>query len=176
MIKSAPELQCKLAHMVDGHKGYIAVETAISVAINVGISAAFMFLVFGRSPTIDLWGPHGLALDFVPQTFMITLMSVLVPSLITRRRLKSGRIARRAMVGHGRVPRNILSRAIIIGCALTVLLGGCAVLLLSASWRGSEPFWHVFPFKLIYGALVAAIATPLGLHATLTEAERKTIQ
>jgi hypothetical protein len=176
MIESAPALQFKLAPMVDEHKRYIAVETAISVAINIGISAAFMFLVFGRSPKIDLWGPHGLALDFIPQTFMITLMSVLIPSLITRRRLKSGLIAGRAAVGDSRLPRNILFRAIIIGCGLTVLLGGCAVLLLSSSWRGAEPFWRVFPFKLVYGALVAAIATPLGLHVTLTEAERKTIQ
>jgi len=60
------------------------------VIINVLISAGFMFLVFGRAASINLWGPHGLALDFVPQTFMITLMSIVVPTLLTRKRLVRG--------------------------------------------------------------------------------------
>ena len=59
---------------------YILVETAISVAINAAISACFAFLVFGGRTGIALWGSGGLALDFAPQTFMIAMMSVVVPT------------------------------------------------------------------------------------------------
>jgi hypothetical protein len=153
----------------DGHNHYVAVETSISVVLNIVISALFMFLVFGRTVGIELWGTHGLALDFVPQTFMITLMSVWVPSLITRRRIRCGRIKRLEQLAPSRLPRSIFLRAVAIGCVLTVLAGGCAVLIASALWHVTESFWHVLPFKLAYGALVAAIATPLGLRAILSE-------
>jgi hypothetical protein len=171
VLESAPVLQLQLARMINEHNRYVLSETAISVVINIVLSALFMFLVFGRSPTIELWGRPGLALDFVPQTFMISLMSVLVPSLITRRRMKSGRVAARASARLRNLPKNVVFRAIVIGCGLTVLLGGGAVLLLSAVWRGAAPFWVTFPLKLAYGVLVATIATPLGLYATLSERE-----
>jgi hypothetical protein len=154
---------------MNGHSRYVLIETLISVAINILISALFMFLVFGSMRSIELWGVHGLALDFVPQTFMITLMSVLVPSWLTRRRMRSGRITMLVKRARGRPPRNIFVRAVVIGVVLTVLLGGCALLVTAELWRVPEPFWHVLPFKLAYGALVAAIATPLGLRATLSE-------
>ena len=77
---------------------YVAVETAVSIVINVLISALFMFAVFGRTPLIDLWGSHGLAIDFIPQTFMISAMSVLVPTLIARKRVRQGVLAPRRSV------------------------------------------------------------------------------
>jgi hypothetical protein len=128
-----------------------------------------MFAVFWGLKRIDLWGPHGLALDFVPQTFMITLMSVLVPTALTRKRLREGRIAGYASTRATRWPRSIWARALLIAAALTVMLGGAAVWILSASWNGPLPYWRAFPLKLLYGALVALIATPLGLRIALSE-------
>ncbi len=78
--------------MTFAHRLYIARETAVSVVINTMISALFMERVFGGRASIDLWGLHGLALDFVPQTFMISAMSVRVPTLIARRRMRAGAI------------------------------------------------------------------------------------
>ena len=150
---------------------YVAVETGISVIINVAISAGFMFLVFGHADSIDLWGPHGLALDFVPQTFMITLMSVVVPTLLTRKRLAGGQITRRTP----RVrqwPKNLALRASLLAVGTTLVLGGAATLLLASLWSEPVPFWHVFAGKLAYGALAAVIATPVGLFLALTELPR----
>src|SRR5579859_6544248 len=99
--------------MGTSYRRYIAVETAVSIAINVAISAVFMELVFWRSGTIALWGPHGLAIDFLPQTFMISAMSVLVPTLLTRRRVRNGQLQRR-----GAAPppwlRHLLMRIILL--------------------------------------------------------------
>lgn len=147
---------------------YVAVETGISVIINVVISAGFMFLIFGRADSIDLWGPHGLALDFVPQTFMITLMSVVVPTLLTRKRLVGGRITPRTPRAR-QWPRNLVLRAALLAVGMTIVLGGAATLLLASFWVGPRPFWPVFGGKLAYGALTALIATPIGLFLALTE-------
>lgn len=150
---------------------YVAVETVISVIINVLISAGFMFLVFGRADSIDLWGPHGLALDFVPQTFMITLMSVVVPTLLTRKRLAGGQITRRTPRAR-QWPKNLALRAALLAVGMTLVLGSAATLLLASIWSGPLPFWHVFAGKLAYGALTAVIATPIGLLLALTELPR----
>jgi len=150
---------------------YVAVETGISVIINVLISAGFMFLVFGRAASIDLWGPHGLALDFVPQTFMITLMSVVVPTLLTRKRLVGGQISRRTPRAR-QWPKNLALRASLLAVGMTVVLGGAATLLLASFWAGPQPFWPVFGGKLAYGALTASIATPIGLFLALTDLPR----
>jgi hypothetical protein len=150
---------------------YVAFETGISVIINVVISAAFMFLVFGRTKWIDLWGPHGLAVDFVPQTFMISLMSVIVPTLLTRKRLRDGQITPRTPRAQ-QWPRNLALRALLMALGMTVVLGGAATLLLASFWTAPQPFWPVFGGKLAYGAITALIVTPIGLSLALTELPR----
>ena len=59
-------------------------ETAISVAINTALSAAFFVVVFGTRHPVQL-AAYGT--DFPMQAFMIALMGSLVPSLLLRRRM-----------------------------------------------------------------------------------------
>jgi hypothetical protein len=148
---------------------YIAVETAISMAINTGFSALFMWLAFGRTAWIDLWGAHGLALDFVPQTFMIAAMSVLVPGALARQRIRERRIEGCVAQTPGRWPHHLWLRTLLMAAVLTVVLGGIASGALAAAWHGPLGFWTVFPLKLAYGAFVALVATPLGLRVALSE-------
>ena len=154
--------------MTSPYTRYIATETTFSIVINVVISALFMVLVFGRSNGIELWGGHGLAVDFIPQTFMITAMSVLVPTLLTRQRIKRGVLVR----SPGERPRllgNLALRVVAIAIVMTVALGAIAVLILNALWTRPLGFWEAFPMKLLYGAVVALIATPIGLYIALSE-------
>jgi hypothetical protein len=150
---------------------YILVETAISIFINVLISALFMALVFGKLDRIELWGPHGLALDFAPQTFMISLMSVLIPTAIARRRLRMRRIAGYSGVQGIDWLRNMWWRALFIAFSLTVTLGAVSVGVVAVIWKGPVGFWTAFPFKLLYGALVALIATSMALRIALSQDE-----
>ncbi len=150
---------------------YIVVETAISMFINMILSALFMALVFGKQDRIELWGPHGLALDCAPQTFMISLMSVLIPTAIARRRLRL-----RLIVGYRGVQgigwlRNLWWRALLIAVVMTVTLGATSVGVMAANWKGPVGFWTAFPFKLLYGALVALLATSLSLRIALAQDE-----
>ena len=71
---------------------YLATETAVSIAINAAISVGFAWLVFHGHDHVPTGGPGSLVRDAAPQTFMITLMSTLVPSLITRKRMQAGHL------------------------------------------------------------------------------------
>src|SRR6202044_797914 len=71
---------------------YLASETAVSMAINTAISVGFAWLVFHGHDHVPSSGPGGLVRDAAPQTFMIALMSTLVPSLVTRKRMHSGHL------------------------------------------------------------------------------------
>jgi hypothetical protein len=153
--------------MGNSYARYIAVETAISIVINVLISALFMVAVFGRASGIDLWGPHGLALDFVPQTFMISAMSILVPTLLTRRRVRAGILTRRASPAP--ILPHLMVRIVLLALLFTLIFGGLGVLALALTWTGPLRFWQVFPMKLLYGGLVALIATPIGLSIALSD-------
>jgi hypothetical protein len=60
---------------------YIRRETAVSIAINVALSATFFIAVFGTGRDVPVWSVGGYVLDFAPQGFMIGLMATLVPRL-----------------------------------------------------------------------------------------------
>ncbi|HTU12093.1 MAG TPA: hypothetical protein VMG08_14475 [Allosphingosinicella sp.] len=147
---------------------YIVTETLLSMAVNAAFSAGFAFLIFGGRSEIGLWGPSGLALDFAPQTFVIALMSVLVPTALTRRRMRSGALERSSGAS-SRLPRNLLVRALLVAVLATLALGGAATLLLATNWPGPLTFAAVLPLKIVYGALVASVVTPLALRAALLD-------
>jgi hypothetical protein len=152
---------------------YIAIETAISAVINVGFSALFFYLVFGRSERIELWGPHGFAFDYFPQTFMITLMAVIVPTILTRKRVQAGKVARRESAFGARLPRNVVLRALMLAALAAVALGAVAVWITDSFWSGEPAHSKLLIVKLVYGAVVAAIMTPIGLVAALSDRRAK---
>jgi hypothetical protein len=151
------------------HRRYIALETVISMIINIAFSALFFFLVFARSDHIDLWGKHGFALDYFPQTFMIALMSIIVPTIFTRKRVNGGRLARRGSAFGARLPRSVILRAILLACAACVTLGAVAVWITASFWSGEPAHSNLLLLKLAYGAVVAAVLTPVGLVAALSD-------
>jgi hypothetical protein len=150
------------------HRRYIAVETAISVAINGAISALMAWLVFGGRDRIPLGGGSGVLLDFVPQTFMIALMAVLVPTLITRNRVRAGRI------GLGspprlRLPGNLLLRALAVALSATLIVGGSAALLMYGLHPDMIAFHPLLWLKIVYGMGLALLVTPIALAQALAD-------
>ena len=152
---------------------YVVMECLISAAFNAGISAFFTMLVFAGRESIGLWGGGGLALDFVPQTFMGALMSAMVPSFLTIRRMRAGKVsAYRWPLAHY-LPRTLALRSILIAIAATVVLGGVALSLTAALWEAPLSFAQIFPAKVAYGTLVGIIVTPIGLRAALAIEQSK---
>lgn len=152
-------------HLTPEQKRYVAVETAIGIAIGVVLSAFFFWLVFGHDNRVLR---RDLLLDAVPQSFMLTLMTVLVPTLITRKRVARGKItpiARAAI----RLPANSLLRALMVAALVIVpgVLATAAFLILFGLDELTFPaaIW----FKMLYGALLASIVAPIGLQAALAD-------
>jgi hypothetical protein len=143
------------------HRRYLAVETLISVVINSAISFAFAWLMFHTSSAISA---RALIVDSIPQSFMIALMSVVVPGFLTSRRLAAGQIA--PLPGKAvRYPLAARAIAAALAAALCGLLLHLAVLAMVAP--NAIGFTTLLALKVVYGAGLAAIVTPLMLRYAL---------
>lgn len=144
---------------------YIRRETRLSMAINAALSLGFYVLFFGISGRVPIAGWSGFAADFVPQSFAITLMSVLVPGVLAARAMAAGRLAPQA--GRTILPRSLLLRALLMAVAAASAAAGVAV----AVWwigQGATIGWTAgAAVKIVYGAFVGWIVTPIGLAAAL---------
>jgi hypothetical protein len=147
-------------------RGYVVRETAISIVINAAISAVFAWAMFHGAEPVSVSGAGGLAFDFLPQTFMIALMSSLVPSAIARKRLRPD-MAASGHAAPGRLPRNLLLRALLIAAAATLLIAPAASFLLAKAAGASLDGGAVMPMKVAYGAFLALLVTPAALRAEL---------
>jgi hypothetical protein len=147
------------------HMRYVAVETSIGVVIGIALSALFYWLLFAG---VDRVRWEYLLLDAVPQSFMLTFMTVLVPTFITRRRIARGKIAPidQAVI---RLPSNFLFRALMVaGLAVVpgVLTTGVFLMLFASDGLAyPAALW----FKMLYGALLALLVAPIGLQAALAD-------
>ena len=155
--------------MGTAHRRYLATEMTVAAVISAVLSIVFVVLVFGGRDMVPVWGAGGLVVDALPQSAMIALMSALVPTLLTRRRMRAGAVMPRA--GRRWSPRHAVGRALVIAAAATLLAGIAHTALLPlgpARW----PFVAVLAYKPIYGALLGgavawcavmvALADPVG--------------
>lgn len=144
---------------------YIRRETGASIAINVVLSLLFFLLVFGRLGPVPVWGTGKLAFDFLPQSFMIVLMSTLVPGALTAARLRKGGVER--LPGTSRLPAGLLSRALLLA-VLSMVVGAALVALVLRVAGVEQMAWpSALALKLVYGGLLALLVTPIGLKAAL---------
>ena len=148
---------------------YVLREVVIAIAINSIFSAVFAYIVFGDRSRVDLWGWNGLAVDFVPQTFILTVMTVVATTLVTRQSIRSGKVSVHS-VGKTLqwLPVNLGARSVLLGVAATILFGGLVVCALSALWSGANEFAAVLLIKVTYGAIVAALVAWIAIERALS--------
>ncbi|MEA3542214.1 MAG: hypothetical protein U9R77_08855 [Pseudomonadota bacterium] len=144
---------------------YVRRETRISMAINATLALLIFLAVFGLHRPVESWGVGGWVFDFLPQSFMIALMSVLIPGLLARQKLKKGALD---PVPHGSIlPGNLLARALVLAGASA---GIGTALVAGLVWLTGIETINPIPallFKVIYGAILALIVTPPALRAAL---------
>ena len=152
--------------MTTAHHRYLAVEASIGAAISAMLSFLFCMLLFGGEARVAVGGPSGLVVDAIPQGFMIALMSSLVPTLLTRRRVRLGAVARRE--GRQRLPTNLLLRVLVFACGAA---GFSVALTAALLWPGPAnwPFAIVAIGKTLYGALLGGSVAALATHAALAD-------
>jgi hypothetical protein len=144
---------------------YIRRETVTSVIVSSVLSILLFFVVFGGIDPVPVWGAGGWVRDFVPQSFMIALMTTLVPGVLARRQIRAGAVA--ATAGETRLPRNLLARALVLAAAAAVIGTVVVAAVVLAAQQPAVPFAIAVILKAAYGAALAAVITPLGLRAAL---------
>jgi hypothetical protein len=130
----------------------------------------FVFVVFGGRTQISLWGASGLAMDFVPQTLAIAVISTTVATLLTRRRVRSGAIAPLQALSI-RFPQQVAVRAILFALCALPIFGGVGTLLCAMWWRPEFSFATLLTIKIIYGAILAGCVALLALRAALGDSQ-----
>ncbi|EZP55789.1 hypothetical protein [Sphingomonas sp. RIT328] len=141
--------------------GYLYRETAISVAINAVLSLIFFLLVFGTPASVRVAGAGGYGMDFVPQSLMIALMASLVPGAIAAAKLRRAGLA--AAEARAALLRRSLATAL-LGAGVGAAIGWLLALLLPVA---AIPLVPALFARILYGALLAAIVTPIGLRRAL---------
>ena len=144
---------------------YLAQETRISMVINAVLSLAFFVLLIGLPAAVPVPGSGGYAFDFVPQSFMIALMSALVPGFIAAARIRNGAIAGQPERGGAIVVRSVLT-AVLAG-----LVGAGIAVALLASGIATLPLIPALAAKILYGIVLARVVTPIGLARALRSTE-----
>ncbi len=150
------------------HRRYLARETAVSAAVNAALNGFVCWLVFGRGGATSIDDARAFATDFLPQAFILSLMSTLVPGAVTRRRMRTGEV--QALEGPpSKLPRNLLLRALCIAGLAMLIGGGAALLLTLAVWQGPLSITQVYAIKVLFGVLLAVPVTLIGLRAALAD-------
>ncbi|WP_298400203.1 hypothetical protein [Sphingobium sp.] len=136
-------------------------ETAISVIINGVLSLLFFIALFGMQPRLLAWrAPDGLALDFLPQSVAVALMSALVPALIARRKMDGEPALRPILV---RAALFALAGGA-LGGVLAFLVGGLGLVFIG--WG------FALMIKVTYGGALGALVASLALRQLLASQKR----
>lgn len=151
--------------MDTAHRRYLQIESSVSAVANGFFSLLATWLAFGGRTAIDLWGPGGLAFDYLPQSFMVALMSTLIPGFLTRRRLLNGKVL--PLAWSFRLPGNFVWRSLVLAIASAAVFGGLAMGITVVLWRGPLGIGSVFALKILYGVVISIPVTLVGLRASL---------
>jgi hypothetical protein len=152
--------------MTDAQRRYVRTEMIVAAIINAILSIVFMLIMFGGQQTVAVSGRGGLVVDAVPQTLMIALMSTLVPTILTRRRIAMARIA--PLLGSPRWPRNVLMRSGLVAsgtAAIAWILHAIVMPPIGPIW----PFLPALVFKVVYGAILGATISRYAVTAALKD-------
>ena len=135
------------------HKAYLIKESLIGGTISLFISILFVFLVFSTDSLIPINGTKGLVFDAIPQSFGIAFMATLMPTLLTRKRIYSGKI-NKIKGRYSRLPHNALVRSVLVAFVVTMIALTIHFFVFRASSIESLSFINTLIFKALYGALL----------------------
>jgi hypothetical protein len=149
---------------------YLAGETAGSGLVNGILNFAAAFAIFHSRSLVPTTGPASLLRDLIGETFLVTALSVLIPSLIARHRRRAGTLP----ISPERRPApagNLYLRAIVAGLLFTCVFVPCNAFLLPWMFPSGVSFRNVLLFKTLYGTVLGSIATFLAVRKALNEGD-----
>ena len=147
---------------------YLFVETAMSGLVNGILNFAAAFAIFHGRSVVPASGPSSLLKDTIGETFLVTALSTLIPTLIARQRRRAGTLPT-PEDGQPTPISNIYIRSIVIGLIFTVVCVSCNAMLFPRLFPDGVSFRTVLLFKTLYGAFLGSIATFFALQRALNE-------
>ena len=143
---------------------YIRKETVVSAIISAAISAVFFFGLFGFEGPVPVEGPGNYAFDFLPQSFFVSLMACLVPTLLLRKAVRAGKIDTRSPPPEVRSAFGWAFASALLGLALGAVVAAALWFLPTDSFA----YGRAFVAKIIYGAALGSFVTRRNLVKRLT--------
>jgi len=162
--------QAESTSLSGAHRKYIWAETMVGAVFNTVISIIFAFLVARGVDAVPLWGAMGMAVDFVPTVFMITLVTTLIVTLLARKRLAQGKAPAlpRSLGGPlGWAPRAAVVRGLIYALLFTIVLVPLSIGALIALNATAMPVTTFVVFKALYGLMLSLLIGPPITRAAL---------
>ena len=145
-------------------------ETLIACLINTAFSVFFYFIAFYGSTEIVLgWGSK-FSLDFLPQTFFVSLFSVLPSTLITQRRLRKQPIAEPEQYFnsqlHPLLPSSTVKRIVILTLVSWLVFASVTQLFCAAFASLTLSFNTGLILKIAVSCIVTLVVVPLSIRST----------
>lgn len=141
---------------------FILREACIGAILNALLSYGIFRLLFRGAPVIPLHGVGNFLFDFLPQGFMVALMSALVPGLFARRAVTSGRFPGE-MTAFAILPRALPAKAVVLGFAAMVFAALPMAGLVGLFWNQAIDWPSAAALKVAFGAVVSLAITPISL-------------
>jgi hypothetical protein len=136
--------------------------------INGALSGGIALLMFHSLDAVELWGTPSLGMDLLPQTFIVALVSVIFPTLATRKQLQT-RELEQLLPGARHAPGNLALRAPLLALLATAALAAPTLAVLSLLVAGPVRLPVVIVLKVVYGAAVSALVTRSSVRIALTD-------
>ncbi len=145
---------------------YIRIELLIGTIIGGVVSGAFCIAIFGKASVIT---GNDIAFDAIPHSFMLTLMAILVPSQITKSRLRRGMIAPLTVERLPWLKRHLIIGSVATASAMTVVGYALHAILLPIVGPAVWPLWMLLAFKIAYGMIICLIIGRWVLKSAMSE-------
>jgi len=148
-------------------KQHLYNETGISAIINSAFSFGITYLLLGANEVVLR---QELVIDALPQSFAVTLFGVFIPTLLTRKKIRAGKLATLPFRKIA-LPANAFFRAVLMGI-LAAIFGGLLHLVIFFGLQiEALGIATVFVYKTLYGAALSMVVTPIALLLVLQETE-----
>ena len=146
-------------------RGYLLVgQVIVPAVINLVLNGAIGFAMFRGASEIPLLGRQSIVGDTLGTCFFLPAITCLIVTPIVRGHVKKGTAEpmRGALPGWlAAFRRALVPRALALGLAVVVLVGGLVLALFGVLGVESLPFATFLTFKAVFAGLLGGLVTPL---------------
>ena len=149
--------------MTRDHRKYLTRQTLVGAAVNLVLNGAIGWAVFRSLDRIPFLGSPSVSGDLVATAFLLPLLVCLIATPVVRAEVRGRAVEPAESSGpiSRFLPRRLLLRGIALGLLAAVTIAPLLIWGLQALGIQAMSFWPFVGFKAAFGAVLAALITPL---------------